>query len=169
MLHNIISKKLKSTILSYKTLSLFKTMFTDYEINYYEEISNKCNAIKQQNLNGEWKSIKIDDIQIDDDIFITYIPNSQKNLYTHTPEIGKVIRIDKTNCVNPNNYNDHSTHFIINDIIIKNADDEEISIYKYGLCYYSNGYDMYIEKLFIKSLKRKTLDDYFTKKPRIIL
>ena len=160
---------MKYIILGYKTLLLFKTMFTAEEINFYEEVSNKCNNIKQQQFNGEWKSIKIDDIQVDDYIFITYTPNSQKDLYTHTPEIGKVIKIDNTDCVNPNNYNDSSTHFIINDIIIKNADDEEISIHKYGLCYYSNGYDMYIEKLFTTSLKRKTLDDYFTKKTRITL
>lgn len=141
-------------------------MFTTEEIEIYDSVFNKYMILKNQKItnNTEWKPIKIDDIHMDDHICISYIPNSQKYLYTHTPEIGIVIKINKINITDPNDYNNEKDQ-VINDIIIKNADNEEISIYKEGLCYYSRGYDMFIDKLFNintnNCCKKRSFDDYY--------
>jgi len=107
--------------------------YNEYDINYYELINNNINNII---INKKVKEIHIDDIKIGDYIYITFIPDSQKYIYSLYSKIGKVIKIDLEN----KNILDFP------DIIIMNNDGYEENILHGSYAYYGNslGYNYYI-------------------------
>ena len=119
-----------------------------YEQEIFYDIEKKCenykNNITMENMT--WKQVSINDVDIGDYIYVKYYPYSLRDLYTHKPEIGKVISNEYSTDAYSNN--------IQKDIKILNYDNEDISINKGYLCYYSSGYDMEILKLIITK-KRK--------------
>ena len=106
--------------------------YDEYEINNYELINNNINEIIN---NKKIKQIQISDIKINDYIYITFTPDSQKYIYSLYSKIGKVIKIDLKN-----NILDYP------DIIIMNNDGYEENILHGSYAYYGNslGYNYYI-------------------------
>jgi hypothetical protein len=106
--------------------------FSFEEIDYYNKYSIKCNKYKSSisKFEDDWTNIQRVDLNIGNYIYVEYTPSSQKYLYTHTPECGKIVEIDE----------------VTEDIYIINQDNEKISIIKDGLGLYSSAYDMYIQK-----------------------
>jgi len=121
-----------------------------YEQEIFEDIEKKCEIYKNEITlkNMAWKQVSTSEVDIGDYIYVKYHPYSLRDLYTHKPEIGKVISNDYTTDVYSNN--------IQKDIKILNYDNEEISINKGYLCYYSSGYDLEILKLIPIKRKRES-------------
>ncbi len=114
------------------------SVMSDYSnlFEHYSTYTEKCNNYKYsiEPIEDNWKFICIDDINIDDYIYVRYDPYSLKHLYEHTPECGKVIEIKIEQDVIYNKK--------YKNIIICNHLGIEMSIHKYWLGDYSNGYDL---------------------------
>ena len=115
-------------------------MFYDqFEEQYYNDHAKNCTNYKETLAPiDKWQSCNMDDIIIGDYIYIEYLPSSQKHIYTHVPECGQVINIEYVKCDFTNTNSKH--------IFIRNHNGCDILINKDGLCMYSSGYDMFIQK-----------------------
>jgi hypothetical protein len=112
-------------------------LYDSFQEELYNEYKQHCDNYKQS-LSNNWQQCNISNIQINDYIYVEYCPSSLKDIFTHTPECGQVIKIENVKCEINNDF--------YKNIIIKNHNGENISIIKDWLCYYSSGYDMYILK-----------------------
>lgn len=79
----------------------------------------------------------INELHIDDIIYVNYLPSSLKHLYELFSECGKIIDIKTSKDVFNNKFTD---------IIILNHNNEITSIFKYWLGDYSPNYDVLIRK-----------------------
>ena len=114
--------------------------YSTYDEETYNKHTDKCIIYKNLLAKPDkWSTCCLDDINVGDYIYVEYCPSSLKNLYEHTPECGQVVEIKNTLCiVTNNNYKD---------IIIKNHLNDNISIIKDWLGYYSKSYEIYLEKI----------------------
>jgi hypothetical protein len=112
-------------------------LYDSFQEELYNDYKQSCETYKLS-LSINWQYCNFSDICVNDYIYVEYCPSSLKHIFTHTPECGKVLKIENVYCEVNNN--------IYKNIIIKNHMDQEISIIKEWLCDYSDGYDMYILK-----------------------
>ena len=113
--------------------------FDTFQEEYYIKHTSVCLMFKESiALNEKWQSCTFDDITIGDYIYVEYTPSSQRYIYTHVPECGKVTDIVFVKCEFTNTNNKH--------IFINNHNDENTLINKDGFCMYSSGYEMNILK-----------------------
>lgn len=91
---------------------------------------------------GYWIDIEESKLKCGDIISVSYSPDSQKYIYTHTPECGIIQSIDNINYINP------ATDKYIEElsIMIINHKNQLIDINKSNLSIYSQGYFKYIQK-----------------------
>jgi hypothetical protein len=67
------------------------SFYDDYEIEEYEKTTEE---IQSQIANKKLKKVKLNEINIDDVVYICFSPCSQKYIYTLVPKLGKVICIE---------------------------------------------------------------------------
>jgi len=110
--------------------------FYDYfEIEEYDTITKEINQIVE---NKKLTKVEINEINIDDLVYILFFPCSQKYIYSLVPKLGKVIKIENTSFKNYNNEEEHITLVKIN-----NYKNEEEDLFHPGVSYmgHSMGYD----------------------------
>jgi hypothetical protein len=114
------------------------SFYDDYEIEEYEKTTEE---IKSQIANKKLKKVNLNEINIDDVVYISFLPYSQKYIYSLSPKLGKVISIANTKITN---YNDREE--IILDITIQNHKNQEEYLFHPGVSYmgHSLGYDYLI-------------------------
>lgn len=101
----------------------------EHFLNYKKECCEYKNSLNHDE--KKWINYYcLSELKVNDIIYIEYLPNSQKYLYLHTPECGKIIEIS-----------------IENEIFILNHEKKIINIEKDHLSMYSTGYDMIVKKL----------------------
>jgi hypothetical protein len=116
-----------------------------YDENIFNE-ENKLVNIYKKNLEeknkGFWTDYDETSLKCGDIISVYYSPDSQKYIYTHTPECGVIQTINKINYINPatDNYTEELS------IMIINHKNNLIDINKSNLSLYSQGYIKYIQK-----------------------
>jgi hypothetical protein len=125
-------------------------MYSEYEEEEYNKEVDKCEEfkIKYSPNHDDWVGVNENEIDMGDIIYVDYMPVSQKDLYTHTPECGKVIdiKIVKIDTSEEKVFSESYDNHMIQ-ITILNQHNKEIPITKGGLCYYSVGYFKNIKKL----------------------
>ena len=104
----------------------------DQVIKYKDEISSNPD---------EWISCTESDIKIGDIIYVYYMPDSQRYMFTHSPECGQVIDIINKQF---EAYNDKIQDELC--IIINNHNSTNVFLNKDHLSIYSTGYYMSINK-----------------------
>ncbi len=107
-------------------------MFDCFEEEHFNSYKKDCDNFKNSlGTDEKWKKIDCEsNLKINDNIYIEYLPYSQKYLYTHTPECGTIVEIKESG-----------------DIIIKNHKNILLNIEKDHLGLYSKAYDMILKKL----------------------
>lgn len=61
--------------------------YDQYEIDYHDEICKKLDNFLNDTM---YVNIDITDIKVGQEVFITFIPNSQKYIYNLHPKFGKI-------------------------------------------------------------------------------
>ncbi len=114
------------------------SFYDDYEIEEYEKTTEE---IKSQITNKKLKKVNLNEINIDDIVYISFFPCSQKYIYTLGPKLGKVISIENTRTTN---YNDEEEMGF--NIKIQNHKNQEEDLFHPGVSYmgHSLGYDYLI-------------------------
>jgi hypothetical protein len=114
------------------------SLYTDCEIDEYNKINEEIKSIV---LNKTVTKIDINNVNINDMVYICFYPNSQKYIYTLTPKIGKIISIEKNNL---SKYNDEEENCINIEII--NHKNKRQNLLHSGVSYmgHSLGYDYQI-------------------------
>lgn len=112
--------------------------YDDYEMYEYEKITEEIKLIIS---NKKLKKVNLNEINIDDMVYISFYPCSQKYIYTLGPKIGKVISIESKTTLN---YNEDEEDVIW--IKIKNHKNEIEDLLHPGVSYmgHSLGYDYLI-------------------------
>ena len=114
------------------------SFYNDYEIEEYEKITNEIKSIIS---NKKINKVNLDEININDTVYICFYPCSQKYIYTLTPKIGKVVSIENKSFIN---YNEEEENVIY--IKISNTKNEIEDLLHPGVSYmgHSLGYDYII-------------------------
>jgi hypothetical protein len=109
--------------------------YDDNEIDNYELINEQ---IKKQIENKKLIKVNLNEINIDDIVYVTFYPCSQKYIYYLTPKYGKVTKI---NNIKTRNYNNEDE--FITDITINNLNNVEENMMHPGVSFmgHSSGYD----------------------------
>ena len=68
------------------------SLYNDYEIDEYEKITEEIKSIL---LNKPITKVDINNLNINDLVYVCFYPDSQKYIYTLTPKAGKVASIEK--------------------------------------------------------------------------
>ena len=76
------------------------SFYDDYEIEQYEKITEDIKSIIAEK---KLTKVNINEINIDDMVYITFYPCSQKYIYSLVPKIGKVVSIENKDFINYNN------------------------------------------------------------------
>lgn len=112
---------------------IYDELYED-EYEYNTQLEN-CKRYIQiiSDSQDQWNYCPEEDVSVGDIIYVDYITCSQKYIYTHKPECGIVISVNKNGSEN--------------DIVIINQNGEYVSIIKGHLSMYSRGYELIIKKL----------------------
>lgn len=122
-------------------------MNMEYEREFFETEYDKVNEKKDSISSdpNDWINCTESELNIGDTICVNYLPDSQKYLYTHTPELGIIKKIE---IIEFKSFIDNKIKKEFS-IIIHNHNDELVDINKGNHSIYSKGYCIYIQK-FIK-------------------
>ena len=114
------------------------SFYDDYEVDEYEKTTEEIKLIIS---NKKLKKVNLNEINIDDTVYICFYPCSQKYIYTLGPKLGKVISIENKTTTN---YNDEEAHMVY--IKIKNHKNLIEDLLHPGVSYmgHSLGYDYLI-------------------------
>jgi pyruvate carboxylase len=115
-----------------------------YEKEIYDNEYKKANELKKSlsKNSKDWKLCNEEELQINDIIYVEYYPDSQKYIYTHSPEYGIIKEIRTDEYYSPiENINKMEIS-----IIILNQNNKLVKINKEHFSIYSRGYLMSIEK-----------------------
>jgi hypothetical protein len=117
----------------------------EIEQEIYEKEQKKAINYKNGFSENEelWITGDEEDLKVGDIIYINYSSDSQKYMYTHTPECGEIQEIYYEKYISPI---DESITDELN-IKILNHNNELINLNKERLSIYSKGYFMFIQKL----------------------
>jgi hypothetical protein len=116
----------------------------EIEREIYDSEREKAQRFKNvlSSSQDDWIDCMESDLKIGDVIYVEYLPDSQKYMYTHSPEYGTVREINTDEYYSP--IEDKQKSFLC--ITIKNQNDQLVKINKDHLSIYSTGYYMCIKK-----------------------
>ena len=87
------------------------SLYYDYEIDEYEKITDEIKSII-----SDKHIIKVDinDLKINDMVYVCFYPDSQKYIYMLTPKIGKVSSIENEDdpCIKIINYKNETEYLL---------------------------------------------------------
>jgi hypothetical protein len=114
------------------------SLYNDYEIDEYEKITEEIKSII---LDKPITKVDINNLNINDLVYVCFYPNSQKHIYILTPKVGRVSSIKNCNVLN---YDDKEDEYI--QIKIINYKNETEDLLHPGVSYmgHSLGYDYQI-------------------------
>ncbi len=114
------------------------SFYDDYEIEEYEKTTEEIKVLIDHK---KLRKVNLNEINIDDVVYISFLPCSQKYIYTLVPKLGKVINIGNSKI---SNYNDEEE--IVLEIKIQNYKNQEENLFHLGVSYmgHSLGYDYLI-------------------------
>lgn len=117
--------------------------YSEEDEKIYERRKEIITLIKSLNYKStNWVSCSESELTVGDIICVSYIPDSQKYLYVHLPELGIVQEIEKTEYYCPYS-NSNKLEY---SITILNSENNIVNINKEHFSMYSSGYCMCIEK-----------------------
>ena len=114
------------------------SLYNEYEIDEYEKITEEVKSII---LDKPKTKVDINNLNINDLVYICFYPNSQKHIYSLTPKVGRISSIEK--CIVLNYYGKENEYIQIKITNYKNDTDDLLHP---GVSYmgHSLGYDYQI-------------------------
>ena len=123
-----------------------------YDIEY-EKATSMRDSISRYS--EDWISCTLKDLKVGDIIYADYFPDSQKYIYTYSPEYGNVDSIEE---VLETDINNKTTKGL--SIKIVNHNGQLVELVKDNLSIYSRGYYMTIKKYELKHPATPCMSDY---------
>jgi hypothetical protein len=105
-----------------------------------EKAINMKNSISQYP--EDWIDCYEKDLKVGDIVYVEYSPDSQKYIYSYTPQYGSIKEIKLVESISPTTDKKIEEY----DIHILNHNGEMVNLNKDNLSIYSRGYTMYIKK-----------------------
>ena len=126
----------------------------DFDREQYEAEAEKALSRKKSisTYSEDWVRCAEEKLKVGDIVYVEYSPDSQKYIYTHTPEYGSVqeIQVEKSEDGKEKKYL----------ITILNHNGDLVNLDKGDLSIYSRGYCMYIEKYVLRHPRTPRADNY---------